>query len=180
MERVLLAYDLPKETVAAIRMLCKNMKVKVCSPGWRHRLLRHCSRCATRRHISPYLFIIYVLRMSIDIMKENSFKLAKERSGRYPAQTNMDTNYADDVVLLANTPSQDETLLHSLEWVPTGISLHVNTHKTKYMYFNQRGDISTQNSCSLNLVDKFTYQGSSLINQDRHQHATSKGIGNYQ
>ena len=21
--------------------------------GWRHRLLRHCSRCAARRHISP-------------------------------------------------------------------------------------------------------------------------------
>ena len=36
----------------------------------------------------PYLFIIYldyVLRTSIDRMKENGFKLAKERSGKYPA-----------------------------------------------------------------------------------------------
>ena len=37
--------------------------------------------------LAPYLFIIcldYVLRMSIDEMKDNGFKLAKERSRRYP------------------------------------------------------------------------------------------------
>ena len=32
MELILLAYDLPKETVAVILMLYKNSKVKVCSP----------------------------------------------------------------------------------------------------------------------------------------------------
>ena len=32
MEQILLAYGLPKETVAAIMMLYKNQKVKVCSP----------------------------------------------------------------------------------------------------------------------------------------------------
>ena len=40
--------------------------------------------------LAPYLFIIslvYILRMSIDLMKENGFKLVKERSRRYPAQT---------------------------------------------------------------------------------------------
>ena len=31
MEQILLAYNLPKETVAAIMMLYKNTKVKVCS-----------------------------------------------------------------------------------------------------------------------------------------------------
>ena len=31
-KQILLAYDLPKETVAAIMMLYKNTKVKVCSP----------------------------------------------------------------------------------------------------------------------------------------------------
>ena len=55
--------------------------------------------------LAPYLFIIcldYVLRTSIDLMKENGFKLAKERSRRYPAQTITDTGYTDDIVLLAN------------------------------------------------------------------------------
>ena len=32
MEQILLAYGLPKETVAAIMMLYRNTKVKVCSP----------------------------------------------------------------------------------------------------------------------------------------------------
>ena len=40
--------------------------------------------------LAPYLFIIcldYVHRMSIDRMKENRFKLTKEKSRRYPVQT---------------------------------------------------------------------------------------------
>ena len=68
--------------------------------------------------LAPYLFIIcldYVLRMSIDLMKENGFKQAKERSRRYPAQTITDANYADDIALLANSPAQAESLLYSLE-----------------------------------------------------------------
>ena len=66
----------------------------------------------------PYLFIIcldYVLRISIDRMKENCFKLTKERSRRYPAQTITDADYTDAIALLANAPAQAETLLHSLE-----------------------------------------------------------------
>ena len=64
-------------------------------------------------------------------MKENGFKLAKESSRRYPAQTNTDADYSDDIALLANTPAQAETLLHSLERAATGIGLHVNVDKTE-------------------------------------------------
>ena len=35
-------------------------------------------------------------------------------------------------------------------------------HTNIIMYFNQRSDISTLNGCSLKLVDKFTYLGSSV------------------
>ena len=111
----------------------------------------------------PYLFIIclaYMLRTSIDKMKENGFKRTKERSRRYAAETITDADYSDDITLLANAPAQAESLLHSLE--RAGIGLHVKAHKTEYMCFNQRGDISTLNGSSLKLVDKFTYQGSSV------------------
>ena len=47
---------------------------------------------------------LYRLR-AVDKMKENGFKLTKERSRRYPAHTIMDADYADDIVLLANTPA---------------------------------------------------------------------------
>ena len=103
-----------------------------------------------------------MLRMSIDKMKDNSCKLTKERTRRYPTQTITDVDYTDDIALLANTPAQAETLLHSLEQAAAGISLHVNADKREYMCFNQRGNISTLNGSSLKLVDKFTYLGSSV------------------
>ena len=75
-----------------------------------------------------------------------------------------DADYADDIVLLANTSTQAESLLHSLEWAAGGIDLHVNT---EFMCFIQRGDISTVNGSSLKVVDKFTYLGSSISSTKR-------------
>ena len=63
------------------------------------------------------------------------------------------------MAFLANAPAEAETLLHSLELAAAGIGLHINVHKTEYICFNQRDDISTLNDSSLKLVDKFTYQG---------------------
>ena len=100
--------------------------------------------------------------MSIDLMKENGFKLAKQRSRRYSAQTIMDANYAHDIALIANSPIQAQSLQHSLERTAGGIGFHVNADKTEYICFNQRGDISTLKGGFLKLVDKFTYLGSSV------------------
>ena len=165
MEQILLAYVLPKETVTAIMMLYRNTKVKVCSPDGDTDYFDIVTGVPEGNTFAPYLFIIcldYVLRTSIDKMKENGFELTKERSRRYPTQTITDANFAYDIVLLANAPTQAETLLHSLERASASIGFHVNAHKTEYMCFNQRGDISTLNSSSLKLVDKFTYLGSSV------------------
>ena len=96
--------------------------------------------------LAPYLFIIcldYVLRTPIDKIRENGFELTKKRSRRYPTKTITDADYADDIAILANTPNQAETLLHSLERAAAVIGLHVNAHKTEYMCYNQTGDIST-------------------------------------
>ncbi len=76
-----------------------------------------------------------VLRTLIDLLKENSFTLEKERSRRYPAQTITDVDYADDIALLANTPTQAESLLHCLERAAGGIALHVNADKIEFMCF---------------------------------------------
>ena len=94
----------------------------------------------------------------MDKIKENGFKLTKERSRSYPTKTITNADYTNDIALLANAP----TLLHNLEQATAGIGLHVNAHKMEYMCFNQTGDISTLNGRSLKLVDKFTYQASSV------------------
>ena len=74
---------------------------------------------------------------------------------------------ADDIAILANTPNQAETLLHSSERAAAGIGLHVNAHKTEYMRYNQTDDISTLEGTSLKLVDKFTYLGSSVSSTEK-------------
>ena len=103
-------------------------------------------------------------RTMIDLIKENSITLAKPRSRRYPSQTITVTDYANDIALLANTPAQAKSLLHSLEESAGGISLRVKANETEYMCFNQnqKGDISTLKDVSRRLEDKFTYLGSSI------------------
>ena len=118
MEQILLTYGLPKEAVTAITMLYENTKVKVYSLDGDTGYFDIVAGVLQRDTLAPYLLIIcldYVVKTSIDLMKENSFKLAKERSRGYPAQTSMDADYADDIALIANTTTQAASLLHSLE-----------------------------------------------------------------
>ena len=169
MEKIQLAYGLPKETVAAITILYRNIKVKVRSPDGDTEYFGIVAGVLQGDTLAPYLFIIcldYVLRTSIDKIRENGFELTKKRR-RYPAKAITDADYADDIALLANTPNQGETLLHSLERAATGIGLHVNAHKTEYMCYNQTGDITTLEGASLKLVDKFTYLGSSVPSTEK-------------
>ena len=132
MEQILLAYGIPKETVAAITILYRNTKVKVWSPDGDTEYFDIVAGVLQGDTLAPYLFIIcldYVLRISIDKIKENGFELTKKRSRRYPATTITDADYADDIAILANTPDQAETLLHSLGRAAANIGRYVNAHK---------------------------------------------------
>ena len=170
MEQILLAYGLPKETIAAIMILYRNTKEKVRSSDGDTDYSDVVAGVVQGDTLAPYLLIIcldYAHRTSIDKIKENGFELTKKRSRRYPAQIITDADDADEIVLLSIAPAQAKTLLHSLERVAAGIGLNVNAVKTEYMYFNQTGDISTLNRSSLKLVDKFTYLRSSVSSTKR-------------
>ena len=132
-------------------MLYRNTKVKVRSPDEDTDYFDIVVGILQEDTLAPHLFII-----CLDYVKENGFKLTKERSRRYHAKTITYADYADDIVLLANAFARAETLLYSLERAAAGIGLHVNAHKTEYIY-NQTGDISTLNGSALKQVDKFTY-----------------------
>ena len=76
MEQILLAYGTPKETVAAIMILYRNTKVKVRSPDGDTDYFDIVTGVLQGDMKAPYLFIIcqdYVLRTSIDKIKENDF-----------------------------------------------------------------------------------------------------------
>ena len=111
-------------------ILYRNTKVKVRSPDGDTEYFDIVAGVLQGDTLAPYLFIIcldYVLRTSIDKIRENGFQLTKRRSKRYPAKTITDADYADDLALLANTPNQAETLLHSLERAAAGIGHWIHT-----------------------------------------------------
>ena len=86
MEQILEAYGLPEETVAAIMILYRNIKVKVRSPDGDTEYFDIIAGVLQGDKLTPYLFIIcldYVLRTSIDNIRENGFVLTKKRR-RYP------------------------------------------------------------------------------------------------
>ena len=88
MELILLAYGLPKETVSAITILYRNTKVKVRSPDGDTEYFDIVAGVLQRDTLAPYLFIIcldYVIRKSIDKIKEHGFELTNKRGRRYPA-----------------------------------------------------------------------------------------------
>ena len=91
MEQILLEYGLPEETVAAITILNRNTKVKVRSPDGDTEYFNIVAGVLQEDTLAPYLFIIcldYVLRTTIDNIRENGFVLTKKRSRRYPRKNN--------------------------------------------------------------------------------------------
>ena len=87
-------------------------------------------------NIALYLFVIYldyVLWTSIDQIKI-FFHIKKTRSKRYPAKTMIDTDYADDLALLANSPVLAESQLHSQEEAAEGIGPKVNANRIEFLF----------------------------------------------
>ena len=85
MEQILLAYGIPKETVAAITILYRNTKVKVRSPDGDTEYFDIVAGVLQGDTLAPYLFIIYldyVLRTSIDKIREKKQKVPRKNNNR--------------------------------------------------------------------------------------------------
>ena len=76
--------------------------------------------------------------------------LIKASSRLYPAETitNRDNAdniallvNADNIVLLVNSPTQVESLLHSVEQIVGPIGLYIKENKREFMYVKQEGAI---------------------------------------
>ena len=98
------------------------------------------SRVLQRDTLEQHLLITrqdYVLRTSIYQIKENDFTPKRERNKPYPAETILDSDYSDDLPLLANTPAQAESKLHRLKTFAWDIGLHMNANKTEFKCFKR-------------------------------------------
>ena len=80
MEPILLAYGIPKETVAALMVLYRNRKEKFVFQ-MEIRTTSTLRQVYCKETHEPYIICLdYMLRISIHKMKENGFKLTKEKA----------------------------------------------------------------------------------------------------
>ena len=119
----------PKRTVATILMQNKNTKVEVLFPDRDIDFFDVVAGILQGDTLAPSLFIIYqdyVLRTSITLRKVKWFYTGKGKKQTITAQTITDAGCADDIAFLSNTPTQGESLLHSMKQAVGGIGLPVN------------------------------------------------------
>ena len=137
-EQIFLAYGPPKETVTAIMMLYKSAKINVRSPDGDTDFFNIVAGVLQGDALAPISVNNLPRLRNSNGDRSDERKLLyikkKARSRRYTAETIMDADYADDIALPANTPTQAESHLHSQEQAAGGIGLHVNADKTDYMF----------------------------------------------
>ena len=87
---------------------------KSSSSGWRHKFFRHCCLSSAKGYINTISVCCLPRLRSSNIDRSNRRKwlyTKKARSRQYPAETITGADYADDITLLANTPTQAESQL---------------------------------------------------------------------
>ena len=137
MEQIQQAYGLLKETVTVIIMLYKNTKAMVHSPDG-NTDFEIVPGVLQGNTLVPYLLILcldYVLQMPEDQIKENCLTLKKAISTRYPKETIIDSDQANDLALLINTPVHAKSLQHNLEQAARDIGLYINVKKNRVHVF---------------------------------------------
>ena len=90
-EQILLAYGLPKESVAAITILYRNIKMKVHLPDGDTEYFDIVAGVLQGDTLVPYLFIICldnVLRTSINKIREKRLRADKEKKQKVPRKNN--------------------------------------------------------------------------------------------
>ena len=169
MKEILLAYGIPDETVSAIMMLYQNTTAKVQSPDGDTDPFDILAGVLQGDTLAPFIFIIcldYVLRTSVDLLKELGFTLKTSRGRRFPAETITDADYADDLALFTDNIEEATKLLHALEKAAGDIGLYVNAKKTEFMPFQQEGSMKTLKGETVKQVYSFVYLGSEIANTE--------------
>ena len=123
--------------------------------------------------LAPFLFVIvldYALRKAITGREvELGFTITPRRSRRYPAKTETDLDFADDIALLSNDISQAQELLTAVEQESMKIGLTLNSDKTKFISLNSPPDVklTAGDNKDIGKVEDFKYLGSFVMNSAR-------------
>jgi len=126
--------------------------------------------------ISPLLFNImidWILRSSVDNIKEEGVKVIPRKSSRYPASYVTDRGFADDLAATSTTAQGLQKLITAISTTSLAANLKMNVKKTKVMYDDSYSPdhVFTLDGNSLEAVEEYKYLGSYItkdnnINRD--------------
>ena len=80
-----------------------------------------------------FITLDYLLKTSIDENKDLGLTLSKQRSRRYPASKITDADYADDLVIFADSRRNADKLLNILVESGKIVGIKVIVKKTQHM-----------------------------------------------
>ena len=180
MFEILELYGIPPEIISAIKVLYSNTKSTILTPDGETEHFDILAGILQGDTLAPFLFIIvidYVMRVSVDTMKENGLLYQPRKSSRYPALHITDADFADDIALLADNLTNAQALLSALESAANCTGLYLNESKTECMPVNIRTHIEmkTLANNTLKYVDDYKYLGSHIRNSEKDFN-TRKGM----
>ena len=172
MFEILELYGIPVEIIAAIKVLYTNTQATVLTPDGETEPFDILAGILQGDTLAPFLFIIvidYVMRTSVDSMKESGLLYQPRKSSRHPALYITDADFADDIALLSDNLAGAQALLSSLESAVNCAGLHLNESKTEYMPINVRNnqEIRTLSNNILKCVEDYKYLGSHIQNSEK-------------
>ena len=180
MFEILSLYGIPEEMISAIKVLYTDTSSSILSSDGETESFSIKAGILQGDTLAPFLFIIvvdYVLRMSVDTIKNKGFEIKPRKSSRYPAEYLTDTDFADDIALISESLVNAQSLLQSLEQASNCVGLYLNETKTEYVNrCNTDSDfvIKTINNTLLQMVSDYVYLGS-YISSSEKDFLTRKG-----
>ena len=130
LEKILQSFELPEETVNAIKMLIKNVKsyvrwadgdTKYFETGW----------SSPRR---SNLCLEHILRKSPDSKSQLGFTLTQGKTRRHTAKETTDVDYFSELAVLSRHLSYATILLKSLEKFASETDLNANLSKQNWCH----------------------------------------------
>ena len=172
MFEILGLYGIPNETIDAIKVLYTNTRSSIVTPDGETESFDILSGILQGDTLAPFLFIIvidYIMRISVDTMKENGLMYRPRRSSRHPDLFITDADFADDIALLSDSLTNAQKLLSALESASNCTGLYLNETKTECMPINTRNNIQikTLSNNILKCVEDYKYLGSHILNSEK-------------
>ena len=173
MMRILKAYGIPPNLLRAIESMYSGTKARVTTADGDTDQFDITVGVLQGDTLPPFLFIIvldYAMRKALgDKENDLGFTLTPRKSRRNPKVAIADTDFADDIALLADAVKEAQELLTSVETECKKVGLGINGPKTKALAYNIENPqpLRIRDGSTLDYKDDFKYLGSWVDQSDK-------------